>query len=162
VRLIDDGCGPDDEDGADTGDHRGLACAPLAAATEAFDSAASDAFSGGRISTNGTAAQLRELAGIVAGIVDGCGFQVLFDVASSYPEPIRSHLLDTAAVALGDLYIEPDGLRCADLQALGYSAKDAVDYWFLWGSPPLMDADLNGVPCETVFPDVAEYLPGYY
>jgi hypothetical protein len=66
------------------------------------------------------------------------------------------------AVALGDLFLEPDGLRCADLQALGYGAKDAVDHWFLCGAPPLMDADADGIPCETVFPDVERYLPAYY
>jgi hypothetical protein len=164
LRLVDDGC---DDDGSapdgETGTHSAsLPCSPLPAATEAFDAAASEAFPGGRISTTGTTAQLRELAGVVAGIVDGCGFKVLFDVADQYPEPVRSSLLDSAAVALGDLFIEPDGLRCADLQTRGYGAKDAVDYWFLWGAPPLMDADLDGVPCETVFSDVERYLPAYY
>jgi hypothetical protein len=36
-----------------------------------------------------------------------------------------------------------------------------VDYWFLWGMPPLMDADANGIPCETVWPDVAQYVPAF-
>jgi hypothetical protein len=78
--------------------------------------------------------------------------------------PSCARLIDDgcAAVALGDLFLEPDGLRCADLQALGYGTKDAVDYWFLWGTPPLMDADADGIPCETVFPDVERYLPAYY
>jgi len=25
-----------------------------------------------------------------------------------------------------------------------------------------MDADLDGIPCETVFSDVAQYMPAYY
>ena len=31
-----------------------------------------------------------------------------------------------------------------------------MDYWFLWGAPALMDADGNGVPCETVIGSLRE------
>lgn len=47
--------------------------------------------------------------------------------------------------------LEP-GLFCRDLHAGGYSYADAVEYWAYEGSPPRMDADGNGIPCETVYP----------
>jgi hypothetical protein len=39
------------------------------------------------------------------------------------------------------------------------SYSEAVDYWFLHGAPDRMDEDLNGIPCETVYPpaDVSAY-----
>lgn len=45
----------------------------------------------------------------------------------------------------------PAGLKCADLEARGFSYAEAVAYWFATGAPDLMDADLNGIPCETVY-----------
>lgn len=47
----------------------------------------------------------------------------------------------------------PPGLRCADLRARGVSVEDAIAYYLANGSPSRMDADRNGVPCETVYPD---------
>lgn len=44
------------------------------------------------------------------------------------------------------------GLFCRDLYASGYSYGDAVSYWYHWNMPDRMDADLNGIPCETVYP----------
>jgi hypothetical protein len=52
----------------------------------------------------------------------------------------------------GDVRELPAGLFCRDLDARGYSYSDAVDYWFLHGAPDQMDEDLNGIPCETVYP----------
>jgi len=51
------------------------------------------------------------------------------------------------------------GLFCRDLNAMGYSYADAVGYWNVWGQPDRMDEDLNGYPCETVYPaaDVIAY-----
>lgn len=46
----------------------------------------------------------------------------------------------------------PAGLFCRDLDAQGYSYVAAVDYWRMHGQPDQMDADLNGIPCETVYP----------
>ena len=42
---------------------------------------------------------------------------------------------------------------------MGYSYADAVGYWNVWGQPDRMDEDLNGYPCETVYPasDVIAY-----
>ncbi|MCP4958773.1 MAG: DUF3160 domain-containing protein [Actinomycetia bacterium] len=65
------------------------------------------------------------------------------------------HILDAA---IG----EPTGLRCADLNLPDdYSGYErAVAYWMLEGAPDLMDADGNGIPCETAFSEatVKEYL----
>ncbi len=51
------------------------------------------------------------------------------------------------------------GLYCRDLHAIGYSYAEAVTYWVREGSPDRMDADRNGIPCETVWPasDVVDF-----
>ncbi|MFG1907257.1 hypothetical protein [Kribbella sp. NPDC048928] len=61
-----------------------------------------------------------------------------------------------------DVRVLPAGLFCRDLDAKGYSYVAAVDYWRLHGQPNQMDADRNGIPCETVYPrsDVAAYWNG--
>jgi hypothetical protein len=46
----------------------------------------------------------------------------------------------------------PAGLLCRDLFARGVSYPEAVTYWWDDGAPDRMDADLNGIPCETVYP----------
>ena len=58
-----------------------------------------------------------------------------------------------------DVLNEPAGLLCKDLKAKGYSYTAAVDYWDAAGQPDRMDADGNGIPCETVYPvdDVTDY-----
>lgn len=55
----------------------------------------------------------------------------------------------------------PSGLFCRDLAAQDYSYAAAVEYWRIEGMPDRMDADRNGIPCETVYPpsDVAAYWP---
>jgi hypothetical protein len=45
----------------------------------------------------------------------------------------------------------PSGLFCRDLVELGWGYPDAVAYWLLEGAPDRMDADRNGVPCETTY-----------
>ena len=59
----------------------------------------------------------------------------------------------------GDVTEQPAGLFCRDLKAKGYSYSAAVDYWRFNGQPDRMDADKNGIPCETVYPrsDVIAY-----
>jgi hypothetical protein len=59
----------------------------------------------------------------------------------------------------GDVLGQPAGLLCRDLKAKGYSYSAAVDYWRFQGQPNRMDADKNGIPCETVYPraDVIAY-----
>lgn len=49
------------------------------------------------------------------------------------------------------------GLFCRDIASLGYDYSDAVAYWVSEGSPDRMDADRNGIPCETVY-DAADVL----
>lgn len=44
------------------------------------------------------------------------------------------------------------GLYCRDLEPLGYSFLQAVAYWLAEGAPNRMDADRDGIPCETVYP----------
>ena len=45
------------------------------------------------------------------------------------------------------------GLFCRDLRDMGYGFWTAVPYWLAEGAPDRMDADGNGIPCETVFPE---------
>jgi len=46
----------------------------------------------------------------------------------------------------------PHGLFCRDLKGRGYTYAEALAYWKAEGSPDRMDADRNGIPCETVYP----------
>jgi hypothetical protein len=48
-----------------------------------------------------------------------------------------------------------NGLTCRDLADRGADYRTAVAYWLLAGTPDRMDADLDGLPCETVY-DAAE------
>ena len=65
-------------------------------------------------------------------------------------------------IAIGDVRSLPSGLFCRDLKAKGYSYVAAIDYWRFHGQPNQMDADRNGIPCETVYSrsDVASYWNG--
>ncbi len=62
----------------------------------------------------------------------------------------------------GDVRRLPAGLFCRDLKARGYSYVASVDYWRIHGQPNQMDADRNGIPCETVYSraDVGQYWRG--
>lgn len=51
------------------------------------------------------------------------------------------------------IYDLPGGLLCRDLQSRGFGTFEALEYYVLEGFPSRMDADGNGVPCETVYPD---------
>ena len=46
----------------------------------------------------------------------------------------------------------PPTLFCRDLFALGFSYDESLAYWFEHGKPARMDADTDGIPCETVYP----------
>ncbi len=60
---------------------------------------------------------------------------------------------ETAVVPDTDLFNDaPGGLFCRDLAAMGFDYALAHDYWEWDGSPDRMDADRNGIPCETVYP----------
>lgn len=59
----------------------------------------------------------------------------------------------------------PAGQFCRDLIASESDLSSyfgAVMYWFLEGRPDRMDADRDGIPCETVFPlwDIASFWHG--
>ncbi len=43
------------------------------------------------------------------------------------------------------------GLLCRDVADFGFGYGDAAAYWVREGRPTRMDADGNGIPCETVF-----------
>lgn len=55
------------------------------------------------------------------------------------------------AGVFGDLPDE-SGLFCRDLNSLGYDFSEALAYWVREDAPDRMDADGNGIPCETVYP----------
>lgn len=70
------------------------------------------------------------------------------DSASSALPPVSPH---QAASSSNVLDLQP-GLICRDLLARGFNFVDALDYWVREGTPDRMDKDLNGIPCETVYP----------
>lgn len=55
------------------------------------------------------------------------------------------------------------GISCKELLRQGYSYGDALAYWKYEGYPARMDADNNGIPCETVYPasEVRRYFRIY-
>jgi hypothetical protein len=136
-----------------------VVCSPLPAAATVFDGLVNAL---PEIAQGRSGPTDRTITDVVIDIVERCGYQVMADIAFQYPEPISTGLMRAAASALGEIGSLPMGLRCAELKALGLGPKQAVDYWFASGAPALMDADLNGIPCETVWTDVARYIPLYY
>lgn len=46
----------------------------------------------------------------------------------------------------------PPGKFCRDLARAGLGYAEAVSYWNVNGRPDRMDADVDGIPCETVYP----------
>ncbi len=162
--LIEDGCphpgapaSPRDPGTTDT-----VVCAPLPTAMVVFDEQAGALFASGRIPNTSSDARLGALRELVVDVVDQCGYQVMVDVANQYPDPLYGWLRTAAVMALGDISALRGGLRCADLASLGFGPKQAVDYWFLWNGPSLMDADVDGIPCETVWANVQQYMPAHY
>jgi hypothetical protein len=73
--------------------------------------------------------------------------------------PTTTVVPSTVTTTLGDVRAQPAGLFCRDLRAKGFSYPAAVDYWRTQGQPERLDADRNGIPCETVYPtgDVVAY-----
>lgn len=68
----------------------------------------------------------------------------------------------TTSIPTATATTNPPKVFCRDLAAQGYSYREALDFWVGEGAPDRMDADLNGIPCETVFEaaDVATVLAG--
>lgn len=48
------------------------------------------------------------------------------------------------------------GYLCRDLKAMGYDVYTAIDYFYYEDEPSRMDEDLDGIPCETVYPEVVD------
>jgi hypothetical protein len=59
----------------------------------------------------------------------------------------------TAATTVPPVGDVEAGLLCRDLHGLGYDYVAAVAYWSREGRPDRMDADRDGIPCETVYPE---------
>ncbi|HEY4569586.1 MAG TPA: hypothetical protein VIH10_08975 [Kribbella sp.] len=78
------------------------------------------------------------------------------------PQPSVTARSNSRPDSAGDVRSLRAGLFCRDLHAKGYSYVAAIEYWRLHGQPNQMDADRNGIPCETVYPrsDVAAYWNG--
>ncbi|MDJ0955024.1 MAG: hypothetical protein QNJ81_15200, partial [Acidimicrobiia bacterium] len=57
----------------------------------------------------------------------------------------------TTETTLAPIVDVESGLFCRDLNARGYGYADAVTYWIREGGPDRMDADRNGIPCQTVY-----------
>jgi hypothetical protein len=73
--------------------------------------------------------------------------------------PATTTLIATTTTTLLSIDRAESGLFCRDLHAMGHSYTEAVTYWVREGSPDRMDADRNGIPCETVYPlaEVVEF-----
>lgn len=86
---------------------------------------------------------------------------LLADAPTTTGVPSDASRVPAATSPIGDVREAPSGLFCRDLSAMGYSYAAAVDYWRVHGQPNRMDADRNGIPCETVYPrsDVVSYWP---
>lgn len=65
--------------------------------------------------------------------------------------PTTAPVAASPTAGTGGIANEAPGLLCKDLKGKGYSYPDAVDYWRAQGQPGAMDADKNGIPCETVY-----------
>lgn len=70
--------------------------------------------------------------------------------STTNPVSTTSPLETTTTVRPGIDEVGP-GLFCRDVASAGYGYREAVEYWHDEGSPLRMDADRNGVPCETVY-----------
>ena len=62
----------------------------------------------------------------------------------------------TPDIRVSTVYDLPGGLLCRDLADRGFSVHEAIDYYLNWNGPSNMDADGNGIPCESVYPDAYE------
>jgi hypothetical protein len=79
--------------------------------------------------------------------------------ATTVPSPTTTTTVITTTSTLTPVTDLEPGLFCRDLRSLDYSYTEAVHYWAVEGRPDRMDADGNGIPCETVYPegDVVAY-----
>ncbi len=68
----------------------------------------------------------------------------------------------TTTTTLAPIEDVESGLFCRNLASMGYAYRDAVTYWQRGGAPLRMDADRNGIACETVYDeeDVLAFFGG--
>lgn len=89
-------------------------------------------------------------------VVTGDTSAPTFDDATSVPPATRPSTTRPPATSPPSNPADPTqlegGLLCRDLDARGYNYAEAVAYWADEGRPDRMDEDLNGYPCETVYP----------
>jgi hypothetical protein len=69
---------------------------------------------------------------------------------TTQPHPVER--VDHAAMPRPTLV---PGRYCKTMRQWGWSYARVLRYWHSHGRPDHMDADLNGIPCETVYPDVS-------
>jgi hypothetical protein len=83
----------------------------------------------------------------------------MLDTATNPPRPTwqQIFLAGDAPAPRNRTGIEA-GLFCRDLDAMGYGVWAAFPYWLAEGAPDRMDADQNGIPCETVFGEDIEHF----
>ena len=72
-----------------------------------------------------------------------------------YPLGEVQGIFPAATVPVTEPPALPSGLLCRDLHARTIDVYGAIDYYVSEGSPDRMDADGNGIPCGTVYPDAA-------
>jgi hypothetical protein len=80
-------------------------------------------------------------------------WRVMLENGEAPPRPGWQEAILSGELAPRGSGLEP-GLFCRDLDNRGYGFSAAAAYWVSEGAPDRMDADRNGVPCETVFPRV--------
>ena len=68
------------------------------------------------------------------------------------PETTIATVIATTSTTVTPVADLGSGLFCRDLRPGGYTYAEAVRYWMVEGRPDRMDADRNGIPCETVYP----------
>lgn len=69
--------------------------------------------------------------------------------AEAPPKKLAAPALSPATIAM--IRSLPTGLYCRDLRAGSFSYAAAYQYWRLQDRPARMDANRNGMPCETVY-----------
>lgn len=67
-------------------------------------------------------------------------------------QPAAPALTPATSTAVRSL---PAGLSCRDLRNGSFSYAAAFQYWRLHGNPVRMDANRDGIPCETVYSTAA-------
>jgi hypothetical protein len=74
----------------------------------------------------------------------------MVDIAHQYPDPTYGWLRSTAVSALGEISALSDGLRCADLAALGRFAPGPARHAEATGAPFVVVAQSDVVPDASV------------